>query len=115
MSSSIEDYALIGDTETAALVGLDGSIDWMCAPRFDSPACFAALLGEPANGRWKIGPAGGPTSVHRCYRPGSLVLETEFHTAKGTVRVVDCMAVRPARRATDRAGAPRARTGASTA
>jgi GH15 family glucan-1,4-alpha-glucosidase len=91
VSNGIEDYALIGDTETAALVGKDGSIDWMCAPRFDSPACFAALLGEPANGRWKIAPEGEPTAVRRRYRPGSLVLETEFDTAEGTVRVIDCM------------------------
>ncbi|MDQ1424017.1 MAG: hypothetical protein QOD72_1515, partial [Acidimicrobiaceae bacterium] len=91
VSNGIEDYALIGDTETAALVGRDGSIDWMCAPRFDSPACFAALLGDVSNGRWKIAPAGEPTAVRRRYRPGSLVLETEFDTAEGTVRVVDCM------------------------
>ncbi len=91
MSNGIEDYALIGDTETAALVGRDGSIDWMCAPRFDSPACFAALLGDPSNGRWKLAPADGAVAVRRRYRPGSLVLETEFDTARGTVRVVDCM------------------------
>jgi GH15 family glucan-1,4-alpha-glucosidase len=90
VSGAIEDYALIGDTETAALVGRDGSIDWMCAPRFDSPACFAALLGDASNGRWKIAPP-EPTAVRRRYRPGSLVLETEFDTAEGTVRLVDCM------------------------
>jgi GH15 family glucan-1,4-alpha-glucosidase len=87
----IEDYALIGDTETAALVGIDGSIDWLCLPRFDSPACFAALLGAPEHGRWVICPAGGVRRVRRRYRPGTLVLETEWETEDGVVRVVDCM------------------------
>src|SRR5580765_771347 len=91
MPLRIEDYAVIGDTHTAALVGRDGSIDWMCAPRFDSAACFAALLGDPSNGRWLIAPAADTTAVRRRYRPGSLVLETEFDTTEGTVRVVDCM------------------------
>jgi len=91
----IEDYALIGDTQTAALVGRDGSIDWLCLPRFDSPACFAALLGTPEHGRWLIGPA-DPSSarVARRYRPGTLVLETEIVTSGGAVRVIDCMPVR---------------------
>ncbi|WP_257460295.1 glycoside hydrolase family 15 protein [Archangium lipolyticum] len=92
MAHPIEDYALIGDTQTAALVGRDGSIDWLCLPRFDSGACFAALLGEPEHGRWKLAPAEEPPrQVRRRYHEGSLVLETEFTTADGVVRVVDCM------------------------
>src|SRR6202035_5727954 len=91
VSPSIEDYAIIGDTHTAALVSRDGSIDWLCAPRFDSGACFAALLGDRSNGRWKISPAGEGKSITRRYRPGPLVLETEMQTDTGTVRIVDCM------------------------
>ncbi len=87
----IEDYAVIGDTQTAALVGRDGSIDWLCFPRFDSPACFAALLGDRDNGRWLLAPKSPVTSVTRRYRPGTLVLETEFTTAEGVVRLIDCM------------------------
>lgn len=87
----IEDYALIGDTQTAALVGRDGSIDWLCLPRFDSGACFAALLGTPDHGRWQVAPAGGEVTSSRRYRGDSLVLETTFTTPGGTVRVVDCM------------------------
>ena len=87
----IEDYALLGDTQTAALVGKDGSIDWACFPRFDSGACFAALLGTPEHGRWRIGPQGKVTKVSRRYRPGTLVLETTFETDSGSVRLVDCM------------------------
>ena len=87
----IEDYAMIGNNRTAALVGRDGSIDWLCAPRFDAPACFAALLGTPDNGRWLIAPRGAVRRVERRYRDQTLVLETDFHTSGGTVRVVDCM------------------------
>ena len=94
MSSLIEQYALIGDTQTAALVADDGSIDWLCVPRFDSGACFAALLGNEQNGRWLIGPAAGGRATRRKYRDGTLVLETEFDTPDGTVRVVDCMPIR---------------------
>lgn len=94
MPLPIEDYALIGDTKTAALVGRDGSIDWLCAPRFDSDACFAALLGGPEHGRWLLAPKGGVRKVERRYRPGTLVLETDFHTDDGAVRVVDCMPFR---------------------
>ncbi len=95
MALRIEDYAMIGDCRTAALVGRDGSIDWMCAPRFDSGACFAALLGSPENGRWKIAPRDDIEikGVQRRYRPGSLVLETEFTTASGAVRITDAMAI----------------------
>src|SRR5215210_9266810 len=91
MPLRIEDYALIGDTQTAALVGRDGSIDWLCFPRFDSPACFAALLGDPSHGRWLLAPADPIVGSGRRYRGDSLVLETEFTTATGVVRVVDCM------------------------
>jgi GH15 family glucan-1,4-alpha-glucosidase len=87
----IEDYALIGDTQTAALVGRDGSIDWLCFPRFDSGSVFAALLGDPGHGRWLIAPAGEATRVERRYVDGTLVLETDFVTPTGTVRVTDCM------------------------
>jgi GH15 family glucan-1,4-alpha-glucosidase len=94
MPLRIEDYALIGDCQTAALVGLDGSIDWLCLPRFDSPACFAALLGTPGHGRWQIAPAGEVRAVRRKYRDHTLVLETEFDTADGTVALVDFMPAR---------------------
>jgi GH15 family glucan-1,4-alpha-glucosidase len=94
MPLRIEDYALIGDCETAALVARDGSIDWLCVPRFDSPACFAALLGTPEHGRWLISPATTVVATRRRYRPGTLVLETEFETDTGVVVLVDCMPVR---------------------
>jgi GH15 family glucan-1,4-alpha-glucosidase len=90
----IEDYALIGDCETAALVGKDGSIDWLCLPRFDSGACFAALLGTPEHGRWLLAPAGEVRAVRRCYRHNTLVLETRFETDEGAVTLIDCMPVR---------------------
>src|SRR5687768_13275905 len=93
----IEDYALVGDHQTAALVGTDGSIDWLCLPRFDSAACFAALLGDETNGYWRIAPAVDAQRVERRYRPDTLVLETEFETAQGAVRVVDCMPPREGR------------------
>jgi GH15 family glucan-1,4-alpha-glucosidase len=91
MSLKIEDYALIGDLHTAALVGLNGSIDWLCLPRFDSDACFAALLGDERHGRWLIAPAGGLKRTRRSYRDRTLVLETEFETEEGTVRLIDFM------------------------
>jgi GH15 family glucan-1,4-alpha-glucosidase len=91
MAQRIEDYALIGDCETAALVGLDGSIDWLCWPRFDSAACFAALLGTAENGHWLIAPSAPPIDVQRRYRAGTLVLETEFHTENGRAAIIDFM------------------------
>ncbi|HTW88898.1 MAG TPA: glycoside hydrolase family 15 protein [Candidatus Binataceae bacterium] len=91
MALRIEDYALIGNTLSAALVGRDGSIDWLCMPRFDSGACFAALLGEPDNGRWLIAPDGEITSTRRSYRGDTLIVETEFHTASGVAAVIDFM------------------------
>jgi GH15 family glucan-1,4-alpha-glucosidase len=91
MSSAIEDYGLIGDCQTAALVGRDGSIDWLCWPRFDSDACFAALLGKPSHGRWLITPSQEPGTVSRCYRRDTLVLETTFRTETGSVTLIDFM------------------------
>ena len=91
MASRIEDYAIIGDLHTAALIARDGSLDWLCLPRFDSPACFAALLGTPKHGRWLIAPAVPVESVTRRYRPNTLILETEFVTSRGRVRLIDFM------------------------
>src|SRR3954470_16122793 len=91
----IEDYALIGDTQTAALVGIDGSIDWLCLPRFDSAACFAALLGEESSGRWRLAAKGMERATTRRYVPGALVLETEWDTGSGVARVTDFMPLRP--------------------
>jgi len=91
MAQPIEDYALIGDCKTAALVGRDGSIDWLCWPRFDSAACFAALLGDADNGRWLIAPKDSPLGTRRRYHPGTLVLETEFQTETGRAAIVDFM------------------------
>ncbi len=91
MAGRIEDYALIGDLQTAALVGRDGSIDWLCLPRFDSGACFAALLGDRDNGHWRIAPAGAGDADRRAYRGDTLVLESVWETAGGSVRVVDFM------------------------
>ena len=88
---AISDYALIGDLRTAALVSRSGSIDWLCWPRFDSGACFAALLGNPEHGRWLVAPAADVVRTTRRYRPGTLVLETDFETAEGSVTVVDFM------------------------
>jgi GH15 family glucan-1,4-alpha-glucosidase len=85
---------MIGDTQTAALVGDDGSIDWMCAPRFDSGACFAAILGDENQGHWQIAPAAGGRATRRRYRDHTLVLETEFDTPEGSVRIIDFMPIR---------------------
>src|SRR5579871_6125144 len=94
MALRIEDYAMIGDCQTAALVGKDGSIDWLCFPRFDSPACFAALLGTPEHGRWQIAPRGEVRTIRRRYREGTLILETEYETAGGVATVVDFLPAR---------------------
>jgi GH15 family glucan-1,4-alpha-glucosidase len=91
LPQKIEDYAIIGNRATAALVSSEGSIDWLGFPRFDSQACFAALLGNPNNGRWLIGPKAKPVQVSRHYREGTLILETEFQTPDGTVILTDCM------------------------
>ena len=89
--SRIEDYAVIGNCETMALVNRDATIHWLCLPRFDSDACFAALLGDGGNGYWRLAPADDGAQIERRYRDGTLVLETEFTTADGTVLVIDCM------------------------
>ena len=94
MAARIEDYAMIGDCQTAALVSREGSIDWLCLPRFDSGACFAALLGTPEHGRWVLGPAERVVRTQRRYREGTLVLETDYETAGGAVTIVDCMPLR---------------------
>ncbi|WFU83194.1 glycoside hydrolase family 15 protein [Bradyrhizobium sp. CIAT3101] len=91
MSEKIEDYALIGDCETAALVGRNGSIDWLCWPAFDSDACFAAILGTHKNGRWLIAPGGDVTTISRRYLGDTLILETRFETGSGTVALIDFM------------------------
>src|SRR5579863_2647131 len=90
MPASIGDYALIGDCEAAALIAKNGSIDWLCLPRFDSPACFAALLGSSQNGHWQLAPKDRFRATRR-YRPDTLILETRFRTAHGTVTVIDFM------------------------
>ncbi|GAA2454819.1 glycoside hydrolase family 15 protein [Streptomyces glaucus] len=91
MHPRIEDYALIGDEQTAALVGMDGSVDWLCLPRFDSAACFARLLGDEENGHWRIAPEGAGRCTRRAYRPDTLVLDTEWETDQGAIRVTDLM------------------------
>jgi GH15 family glucan-1,4-alpha-glucosidase len=91
MPSPIEDYAMIGDCHTAALVARDGSMDWLCFPRFDSGACFAALLGSEENGQWLLSPANKIQSIRRRYREDTLVLETDYETEDGAVTLVDCM------------------------
>src|SRR6476660_3441993 len=94
MVANIEDYGLIGDCETAALVSKDGSIDWLCWPRFDSGACFAALLGDTNNGRWRISPTADNPRITRRYRPNTLILETTFITPGGEVMLIDFMPLR---------------------
>ncbi|MFF0682004.1 glycoside hydrolase family 15 protein [Streptomyces tendae] len=91
MHPHIEDYALIGDQQTAALVSTDGSVDWLCLPRFDSAACFARLLGDEDNGHWRIAPKGAERCTRRAYRRDTLVLDTEWETEEGAVRVTDLM------------------------
>jgi GH15 family glucan-1,4-alpha-glucosidase len=94
MGSRIEEYALVGDTQTAALISKDGSVDWACFPRFDSGACFAALIGRRENGRWRIAPDVPVRAIRRRYRPGTLILETEMETDTGVCRLIDFMPVR---------------------
>lgn len=94
MPLPIEDYALIGDCESAALVGRDGSIDWLCWPRFDSDACFSALLGDPSHGRWQIRATGDNIRISRRYRPHTLILETRFETETGAATLIDFMPLR---------------------
>jgi GH15 family glucan-1,4-alpha-glucosidase len=94
VAQRIEDYAVLGDLQTAALVGRDGSVDWLCLPRFDSPACFAALLDTPDAGRWRIAPVGAGQCTRRRYLGHSLILETEWETPDGVVRVIDFMPLR---------------------
>ncbi|MFF1352852.1 glycoside hydrolase family 15 protein [Streptomyces sp. NPDC058297] len=91
MHRPLEDYALIGDQQTAALVSRAGSVDWLCLPRFDSAACFAALVGKEDNGHWQLAPKGAGDCTRRSYRPGTLVLDTEWDTDEGSVRVTDLM------------------------
>ena len=96
MSLKIEDYALLGDGQTAALVGRDGSIDWLCWPRFDSAACFARILGNEDNGRWMIAPADAAATCRRSYRDKTLILESHYETAEGAAVVIDFLpAMRP--------------------
>ncbi len=105
MALPLEDYAIVGDTHTAAVVGRDGSIDWLCLPRFDSPSCFARLVGDEHHGFWRLAPAASPApgtgppllATRRAYRDDTLVLETDFILPEGTVRVTDCMPVREER------------------
>ncbi len=93
MALPVEDYALIGDCRTAALVGRDGSIDWLCLPRFDAPACFAALLGGPEHGHWCIAPVSGEVASSRRYAQDTLILETDFETPTGKCRLTDFMPI----------------------
>src|SRR5690242_18241254 len=92
MGLRIEDYALIGDCETAALIGRDGSVDWLCWPRFDSDACFAGLLGDTEHGRWLLAPSDpAACNTERRYRGDTLILETGFETTDGAVLLIDFM------------------------
>ena len=92
----LEDDRRLGDLQTAALVGRNGAVDWLCLSRFDSASCFSALLGGRRHGQWLVAPDAGVRAVSRRYRPGTLILETEFQTADGAVRLVDFMPVRDA-------------------
>src|ERR1700753_2371429 len=93
MALKIEDYAMIGDCKTAALVGRNGSIDWLCWPRFDSAACLSALLGTHNHGRWLVAPVEEPSSVSRAYRGDTMILETTFETASGAFTLIDFMPI----------------------
>src|SRR5262249_2422436 len=90
----IEDYAIIGDCESTALITRNGSVDWLCWPRFDSDACFAALIGTPENGRWLIAPCDPHARISRPYRPNTLILETRFEAAEGAATLIDFMPLR---------------------
>ncbi|MDQ6913814.1 MAG: DUF5911 domain-containing protein, partial [Verrucomicrobiota bacterium] len=89
--AKIEDYAFLSDTQTGALVSREGSVDWLCFPRFDSGACFAALLGEKENGHWSFRTCAKVKRTSRRYREGTLILETEIETSSGLVRLIDFM------------------------
>jgi GH15 family glucan-1,4-alpha-glucosidase len=89
--AKIEDYAFLSDTQTGALVSSDGCVDWLCFPRFDSPACFASLLGEKENGHWRFYPDEEVSATRRRYRGDTLILETEIETKSGAVRLIDFM------------------------
>src|SRR6476659_8969297 len=91
VSFRIEDYAFLSDTQSAALVSRDGCVDWLCLPRFDSGACFAALLGDGENGRWRFSPKERVTKISRRYRGDTLILETTIETKRGAVRLIDFM------------------------
>src|SRR3982074_157792 len=104
MPEKIEDYGVIGDFETMALVSRHGSIDWLCWPRFDSSACFAALFGTSEHGRWRIAPVDPAARVSRAYREGTMVLETVFETADGSVALIDFMPVGQANSSVTRLG-----------
>src|SRR5437016_12000742 len=91
MAERIEDYAVVGDLQTVALIGRSGSVDWLCFPRFDSGSCFSALLGSSENGRWLMAPSEGGQATTRRYRERTLILESEWETATGRVRVIDFM------------------------
>src|SRR5215475_1812688 len=104
MGAAIEDYGIIGDCETVALVGRNGSIDWLCLPRFDSDACFASLLGSRQHGRWLLAPTSALKNTSRGYRDHTLILETRFETADGNVTVIDFMRPRSGRSVTSANG-----------
>src|SRR6478672_3816508 len=89
--AQIEDYGFLSDTQSGALVSRDGCVDWLCLPRFDSPACFASLVGESKNGHWRFFPKEEPVEMRRRYRGDALILETEFKTRTGTLRLIDFM------------------------
>jgi GH15 family glucan-1,4-alpha-glucosidase len=91
MAGRIEDYAIVGDMQSVALISTDGSVDWLCLPRFDSEACFAALLGTPEHGQWRIAPGPETAVVTRRYAGDTLILETDWETRDGAVRVTDFM------------------------
>src|SRR6516165_9421630 len=90
-TTKIEDYAFLSDTQTAALVSRDGCVDWLCFPRFDSPACFASLVGDEKNGRWRFWPVGRIGKMSRHYRGDTLILETEMEVSDGVIRLIDFM------------------------